>query len=561
MHIATMTLAPPSQDAVVPTLRKVPGPVSSTAFLLCLIECAERASYFGVRTVFSNFIQFPLPVGGNGAGAPRPGTQQTAGALDRGLQFSNAFTLLFQFLVCTIPVFGGWLADAKLGRYNVVVVGVWIGALSHVLMVTSAVPSLLQAGTAIAPFMISFFLLAFGTGLFKPNIVPMIVDQYHDHDQRSYTKVLDSGECVVVDPETTIQRIVLICYGLVNVGALAGIPAAFSAKKVGFWLAFLVPALVYLPVPLLLALQRSKISKAPARGSELSRFFKIIATAVKRNKGRVWARDFWDAAKPSVWNAQYGITTEASAETAVWTDRHVDEVRRTISTCQIFLLFPLYNLNDGGVGSVLTSQAASMTTNGAPNDLLGNINPIVIIIATPILTHVIYPLLNYHKIRFGPAKRLTLGFTLAWVSGILGAIVQWRVYETSPCRYYATGCDIGTGVSPLSVWWQVPTVALGALSECFCFVTAYELAYARAPKNMKAIATSILLFSNALSSVLGLLITPAITDPNLIWIWAGPAVALFIQTCWFQWRFQDLDHDDYILYDDDDDDVRTSSHS
>jgi len=43
--------------------RKVPGVIPLTAFLLCLAECAERASYYGVRTVFSNFMQFPLPVG------------------------------------------------------------------------------------------------------------------------------------------------------------------------------------------------------------------------------------------------------------------------------------------------------------------------------------------------------------------------------------------------------------------------------------------------------------------------------------------------------------------
>jgi len=44
-------------------LRKVAGPIPKAAFLLCLVECAERASYYGVRTVFSNFIQFPLPAG------------------------------------------------------------------------------------------------------------------------------------------------------------------------------------------------------------------------------------------------------------------------------------------------------------------------------------------------------------------------------------------------------------------------------------------------------------------------------------------------------------------
>jgi dipeptide/tripeptide permease len=60
-----------------------------------VVEFAERASYYGVKTVFSNFMQFPLPEGGNGAGAPPKGTEATAGALGRGIQFSVAIGLLF----------------------------------------------------------------------------------------------------------------------------------------------------------------------------------------------------------------------------------------------------------------------------------------------------------------------------------------------------------------------------------------------------------------------------------------------------------------------------------
>lgn len=77
------------------TLRKVADSIPTKAYLLCIVEFAERASYYGVKTVFSNFMQFPLPEGGNGAGAPARGTEDTAGALDRGIQFSVAIGLLF----------------------------------------------------------------------------------------------------------------------------------------------------------------------------------------------------------------------------------------------------------------------------------------------------------------------------------------------------------------------------------------------------------------------------------------------------------------------------------
>ena len=72
------------------TLRKIPGHVPKVAFLICVIEFAERASWYGVIQVFGNYVRAPLPAGGNGAGAPKKGTQDTAGALGQGNAISNA---------------------------------------------------------------------------------------------------------------------------------------------------------------------------------------------------------------------------------------------------------------------------------------------------------------------------------------------------------------------------------------------------------------------------------------------------------------------------------------
>lgn len=45
------------------TLRRIAGSLPLVSFSLCLVEFAERASYYGAKTVFSNFIEFPLPKG------------------------------------------------------------------------------------------------------------------------------------------------------------------------------------------------------------------------------------------------------------------------------------------------------------------------------------------------------------------------------------------------------------------------------------------------------------------------------------------------------------------
>lgn len=142
-------------------------------------------------------------------------------------------------------------------------IGVIICGVSHVIMIIGAIPSVLQSGHAIGPFMLSLFLLAIGAGIFKPNIAPTVMDQYTH--QKAYTKVFPSGEKVVVDPETTIQRIMLTFYAAINVGAFFAIATTYSEKYVGFWLAYLLPGVFYFLLPLLLLLPQQQAGQGLTR--------------------------------------------------------------------------------------------------------------------------------------------------------------------------------------------------------------------------------------------------------------------------------------------------------
>ncbi|KAJ5817115.1 hypothetical protein N7447_009348 [Penicillium robsamsonii] len=518
------------------TLRKVAANLPLVGFALCLVEFAERASYYGAQTLFSNFVQFPLPEGGNGAGAPPRGTQKTAGALGWGLQASTGLVLLFKFLAYIVPIFGGYWADTHVGRYKAIVVGVAICGVAHIIQIVGAIPSVLQQGKAHAapPFVIGLLLLAVGAGIFKPNISPTVLDQHKS--QTPYLKTLKSGETVIVDPETTNTRTMLLFYMFVNIGAFFMLATTYAEKYVGFWLAYLLPGIIYFLLPLLLLAVYKRTKKQPPSGNrELAEAFKIGWTALVQNKFQFWRKDFWDSAKPASLRSK-GIEVS-------WTDISVLKVAKTVEACDIFWFFPIYNLNDGGIGSVSTNQGASMITNGAPNDVLNNFNPLTLIVAIPILTFVIYPFLERRKLKPGPITRMTIGFVIAIIGGIVGALVQWKVYQLSPCGSHASTCD---EVADISIWWQIPNTSLSAISECFANVTAYEVAYARAPKSMKGIVVAIFLFMTALSSALGEILIPAIADPWLIYIWGGPAVALAIQTVIFWFRFKHMNSENYF---------------
>ncbi|KAJ5787871.1 hypothetical protein N7457_002861 [Penicillium paradoxum] len=512
------------------TLRRVAASLPLVSFSLCFVEFAERASFYGVKSVVANFVQFPLPKGGNGAGATPQGTQETAGALGMGLQASSALSLLFLFLAYVTPIFGGWWADVYVGRYKAIMVGVVICGIAHVIQIIGAIPAILQKGppNAAPPFIIGLLVLAVGAGIFKPNVAPLLLDQ--NRQKNPYTKLLKSGEKVIVDPEATGTRIMLIFYGVINIGAFFTLATTYSEKYVGYWLAFLLTAIIYMLLPIVLLAIRKRIHKEPpSGGSELTRALQIIAIALKLNKCQIWRKGFWEVAKPDNLRS-IGITAD-------WTNDAVNDVARALGACDIFLFFPIWYLNLGGIGSVGTNQGAAMVTNGAPNDLLNNFNALTIIVFIPFLTWVLYPTLDRYRIRIGPITRITFGFVLAMLSSLAGTLVQWKVYTLSPCGYHASTC---AKVAPISIWWQLPNTVLGALSECFSNVTAYQLAYARSPASMKGVVVAIFLFMNALSSALGEILIPVTKDPWLLWIWGAPTVALGLQTVIFWLRFRKL---------------------
>lgn len=508
------------------------------------MEFAERASYYGCTGIFNNFIQRPLPLGGNGAGATPAGTQLTPGALGLGLKTATGLTTTFSFLAYVFPILGGIIADTKWGRYKTICVGTAIGFVAHVILFVAAIPSIIHGGHAIIPFVISILILALGTGLIKASVAPLMADQAPIQAQRITT--LETGERVILDPGVTTQNIMLIYYWSINLGAFLKLGTTYAEKRIGFWLAFLVPLIVYFLMPIFLLITRKSLIKLPPQGSvvyDTLKVGKVLISQAGVKKALKGGDEFWNSAKPTQIAASGGLKNK-KAGWIKWDDDFVDEIRRTFKACKLFIFLPIFYLADGGLSTIQTSQAGSMTTNGAPNDLLSNFNPLTIIIMAPILNFGVYPYLRKMGINFSPIRRIVVGYILAAATMAVGAILQWRVYETSPCGYHATRCKIGTTVSPLSVWSQLPLYVLPATAELLINITCYEIAYTRAPQRMKGLIFAIVLFMNSLSSALVLIISPSFADPDLIWPFVGIGGACLISAIAIYIFFHKMDREE-----------------
>ncbi|WVQ80548.1 hypothetical protein IAT38_002653 [Cryptococcus sp. DSM 104549] len=507
-------------------LKKVPGKMPWVCVAMCAIELAERASYYGITGVVQNFIKNPLPKGGNGAGAVAKGAageNQSAGALGLGSVESSACYNAFVFLAYVFPIMGGIIADTKWGRFKTVCVGTAIGGVAHVLMVVVTIPSVIQSGKGIAPFLVFFYLLSMAAGFIKPCLATLLCDQ--SPVKKPVITTTKTGERVILDPQTTIQRYLLIFYWCINVGGFFAIASTYSARFVGFWLAYLLPGIVYMLMPIVLVICYKRLYKAPPQGSVTLEAMKVCWLAIK--KGGLWrmikgGEAFWETAKPSYILAHEG---EVDTNKVFWDDLFVDEIRQSIAACGVFALIPIFNLADGGIGSQENDMSTAMTLNNAPNDLISNFNPLTIIVFTPIITYGLYPFMEKIGFPMKPMTRMSVGFILGSLNMIYGAVIQWRIYEDSTCGWYASTCET---VTSWSIWAQVPLYSLPAIGEIFINVTSYELAYSRAPARMKGLVYALCLFNQAISSAIGLACSNAIQDPYLIWPYVALAVACAI---------------------------------
>lgn len=519
------------------TLRRVIHNLNWTIYLLCLAELGERASYFSVQGILSNFIQRPLPPGsttgkvmhGDGSGDVSPG------ALNMGLPTTQAMTNLLTFLAYIFPLYGGFIADTKIGRFKAIWIGVFSGFVAHVLFIIAAIPSVIAQGHAIVPTALAIITLAMGTGFIKPNLLPLLLDQYKE--QHDVVKVLPSGEKVIVDREKSLQRVTLYFYWSINIGSFFQLATSYMERRIGFWFAFFIPIIIYMIVPAVFWYLQSRITVMDPQGSALTNTSRILRVSYKKGWiKRLKNKTFWDYAMPSEMEKR-GETTYGNNKPITWNDQWVLNVKQTIDSCKIFMYFPIYLINDGGLGSVQTSQAGSMSLNGVPNDLFNNFNPLAIIIIIPILDVIVYPFLRKYKINFRPAYRITLGFFIAAMSQVAGAIIQHRIYTLSPCGNKATTCD---QVAPITAWNEVSLYVLQAASECFAMTTSYEIAYTRAPPNMKGLVMALCLFSSALSAALSEAITPALYDPHIIWAFVAMACVGFALAVLFFFHFRNL---------------------
>ncbi|TDZ36995.1 Peptide transporter PTR2 [Colletotrichum trifolii] len=521
----------PSPDGAEPTeyekstLKRVGENLPASAFLIAVVELTERFTYYGAQGLFQNYISNDA----NGLDGPK--------GLGMGHQAATGLNLFFQWFCYVTPILGAIIADQYLGKYKTILVFCvfyWVGL---VVLWTTSLPAAMEAGAGKPGYIVAIIVIGLGTGGIKSNIAPLIADQYQRRTMAIKTEA--SGERVIIDPAITYQRIYMIFYWCINLGSLSLMATPFMEKYEGFWTAYLMCFCVFNIGIATLVLRRKTYVNRPPQGSVITDAFKAL--------GMMIAARNMDAAKPS-WRIANG-----KEKPVPWNDHFVDELKRALRACKVFVFYPIFWVCYGQFSTNFVTQAGQMEGHGMPNDFMQNFDPISILIFTPLLDKVLYPLLRKAGIELKPIMRITIGFWLGALCLAYAAIVQHLIYKAGPCYEAPGACPEGmsNGASlpnHVHIAVQTPAYVFIGLSEIFISVTGLEYAYTKAPPSMKSFVQSIYLFTNAFGSAISEALVSVAVDPKFLWMYTGVACFSFVIGFVFYFTFRHYDAQEDEMY-------------
>ncbi|KAK4174684.1 putative peptide transporter [Triangularia setosa] len=503
------------------SLPTVTDKIPFAAWAVIVAGAGERFTYFGLIAPWQNYMQYPQ------------GKEPVPGALGLGqataVNISNAF-FLFSFLT---PMLFALISDIWLGRYKTLLLGLVCYLGGCVVLIATSAPSALEQGAGVGGLAAALILTGLGAGSVKATYVPFLGDQYMQTKPQLVRQ--KNGNLVIVDGPRTLQFIYNAYYWFTNIASLSSIPVTFIEWHHEFWSAYLL-ATVTLCLSIALFLLWSKnLVKVKPQGNILPKAVRVLVCASK-NGFKL------ERTKPSYQKTHHG-------KEVPWTNSFVEEMCRGMVACRVIFFLVIFYLCIAQMYNNLVSQAGQMLLSGVPNDMIQAFSGVACIIFGPIMQG-LYEFLARRKIAFGPIARITTSFIFCGASMAYAAGVQKLIYSTGPCYNHPFNCPESEGgrqPNNVSVWVQLPVYILLAIAEILGFVTAFEYAYSKAPREMKTVVQALTQLTAGVASLLGMAISPVSRDPNMVIVYSCLAGAMGVSAVVFLWRFRRYDRIDTQL--------------
>lgn len=310
----------------------------------------------------------------------------------------------------------------------------------------------------------------------------------------------------------------------INIGSLAAFGSTAVEKKYGFPAAFALPTVVFF-IGLVIALaSKNKYVSHPPSSSIILNVCRVVWIAAKHKGDLNYARpNYYAEGDPT--------------RVLPWNDSFIDDLRSALSSCKLFLFYPFYWAAYSQLLTNFISQAATMKTNGIPNDMMTYIDPVMTLILLPILDRAVFPFLRRLGMPVRHVDRMATGFIISGCAMLYATYIQQAIYSAPPCYSHPRAADCLGGKYPnrVSVLLQIPAYVLIAASEVLASVAAVEYAYTRAPKSMKSLIMAVYLSTFSAGMLLAALVLPLTVDPKLTWMYFTLAIETLVAgtAIWF----------------------------
>ncbi|XP_067054756.1 solute carrier family 15 member 4-like [Acropora muricata] len=385
----------------------------------------------------------------------------------------SIIALAFQGTCFFTPIYGGWIADVKLGRYNTVFGSALLYIVGTIALTLTTYdeypPGYAMSISSKKGFLaVSLILIAIGTGGIKANVSPMGADQV-EHE----------------GPEM-VQKFFDWFYWFIQIGAiLAFTVVAYIQQIFSFFNGYLITVISMNLATILLLVGRNYYIIPSPEGSYTVDIIKIIAGGLKKklcgDKSRF--RNHWlDGAK---------VTKGGH-----FPDSKVEGVKCVVRLIPIFLTFVFYWALFGQGLTTYVLQGSYMNLKVANNFLfpvasLNLFEVATLLLLIPLMGRVIFPILARLGVEFTPLRRIGVGMLFACSSVALAGIIEIErkhILKTDGGINQTVIYNYTTiNASHMSVFWQVPQYILQGTSEVLVSVTGLEFAYSQSPPELRGV--------------------------------------------------------------------------